>query len=181
MAAPEKMSELNLEKFREMELLLDLSHKVAEADNLDDVLRITVATAATATHSDRGTLFLHDDRTRELYSRVAQGTRMREIRILDNAGIAGHVFTSGQPLVVDNPYEDPRFDAAVDQETGYVTRSLMATPLRVRGAIIGVSGNDQQRRRSVHRARPAPAGSRSHADGGDIGQHADGGASEGRA
>jgi adenylate cyclase len=142
MAAPRKKAPLdtalNLEKFREMELLLDLSHKVAEADNLDDVLRITVATAATATHSDRGTLFLHDERTRELYSRVAQGTRMREIRILNNAGIAGHVFSTGQPLVVDTPYEDPRFDAAVDQETGYVTRSLMATPLRVRGAIIGV-------------------------------------------
>src|SRR5580692_9654181 len=76
--------------------------------------------------------------TAALYSRVVQGARMREIRILNTAGIAGHVFTTGLPLVVDDPYNDARFDAAVDQETGYVTRSLMATPLRVRGAIIGV-------------------------------------------
>ena len=53
-------------KLREMELLLDLSRKVAEADNLDQVLQTIVATAATETHADRGTLFLHDERTGEL-------------------------------------------------------------------------------------------------------------------
>jgi adenylate cyclase len=121
-----------------MELLLDLSRKVAEADNLDQVLQTIVATAATETHSDRGSLFLHDDRTGELYSRVAQGARMREIRILNHEGIAGHVFVSGQPLIINDPYHDERFNTAIDKETGYVTRNLMATPIRVRGTVIGV-------------------------------------------
>jgi adenylate cyclase len=125
-------------KFREMELLLDLSLKVAQAEKLDDVLRMIVATAANETQSDRGTLFLNDERTSELYSRVAQGDRMREIRILNHEGIAGHVFTTGQALIISDPYRDARFNSAVDQETGYVTRNLMATPIRVRGSVIGV-------------------------------------------
>jgi adenylate cyclase len=125
-------------RYREMELLLNLSRKVAESDNLDDVLRTIVATAAIETNSDRGTLFLNDPRTGELFSRVAQGVRVREIRILNTDGIAGHVFTSGEPLVVDDAYKDPRFDSAVDQETGYLTRNMMAVPIRVRGAVIGV-------------------------------------------
>jgi adenylate cyclase len=125
-------------RYREMERLLDLSLKVAEAEKLDDVLQTIVAIAATETHSDRASLFLNDERTRELYSRVAQGDRMREIRILNHEGIAGHVFTTGQPLIIADPYRDARFNSAVDQETGYVTRNLMATPIRVRGAIIGV-------------------------------------------
>jgi adenylate cyclase len=125
-------------KFREMEILLDLSRRVAEAGKLDDVLQTIVATAAAETHSDRGTLFLNDERTHELYSRVAQGAQMREIRILNHEGIAGHVFTTGQPLIINDPYQDARFNAAVDQETGYVTHSLMATPIRVRGTLIGV-------------------------------------------
>ncbi len=134
-----KAAPLNARKqFREMELLLNLSRKVAESDNLDDVLRTIVATAATETNSDRGTLFLNDPRTGELYSRVAQGVRIREIRILNTDGIAGHVFTSGEPLVVDDAYKDPRFDSAVDQETGYMTRNMMAVPIRVRGTVIGV-------------------------------------------
>jgi adenylate cyclase len=123
---------------REMELLLDLSRKVAEADNLDTVLQTIVAAAAAETHSDRGTLFLNDERTGELYSRVTQGGRIREIRILNNEGIAGHVFSTGQSLIVADPYQDERFNSAVDLKTGYVTRNLMATPIRVRGTVIGV-------------------------------------------
>jgi adenylate cyclase len=124
--------------FREMELLLGLSRKVAEAADLDEVLRTIVSTAAVETHADRGTLFLHDDQTGELYSRVAQGTRVREIRILDTSGIAGHVFTTGQPVIVEDAYKDPRFNASIDQETGYTTGNILATPIRVRGTIIGV-------------------------------------------
>jgi adenylate cyclase len=127
-----------LKKVREMELLLDLSRKVAEADNLDEVLKTIVATAAIETHSDRGSLFLNDERTGELYSRVAQGARMREIRILNHEGIAGHVFQTAEPLIINDPYHDARFNTAVDKETGYVTQNLMATPIRVRGAVIGV-------------------------------------------
>lgn len=129
---------IQLEKFHEMELLLDLSRRVAEASNLDQVLQTIVTTASAATRADRGTLFLNDEQTGELFSRVAQGSQTHEIRILNTAGIAGFVFTSGKPLMVADPYKDPRFDSAVDQETGYVTRNLLATPIRVRGTIIGV-------------------------------------------
>ena len=138
MAAPKTAAARKKFRDREMELLLDLSRKVAEARNLDNVLQTIVATAATETHSDRGTLFLNDERTGELYSRVTQGGRISEIRILNNEGIAGHVFTTGQSLIVADPYQDPHFNSAVDLKTGYVTRSLMATPIRVRGTPIGV-------------------------------------------
>lgn len=125
-------------KFREMEILLDLSRKVAAAENLEDVLQTVVATAAIQTHADRGTLFLNDPGTGELYSRVAQGARISEIRILNDEGIAGYVFTRGKPLIIADPRQDPRFDSTFDQKTGYVTRNLMATPIRVRGTVIGV-------------------------------------------
>ena len=138
MAAPKTAAARKKFRDREMELLLDLSRKVAEARNLDNVLQTIVATAATETHSDRGTLFLNDERTGELYSRVTQGGRISEIRILNNEGVAGHVFTTGQSLIVADPYQDPHFDPAVDLKTGYVTRSLMAAPIRVRGTPIGV-------------------------------------------
>jgi len=138
MAAPKTAAARKKFRDREMELLLDLSRKVAEADNLDTVLQTVLATAASETHSDRGTLFLNDERTGELYSRVTQGGRISEIRILNNEGIAGHVFTTGESLMVADPYQDQRFNSAVDLKTGYVTRHLMATPIRVRGTVIGV-------------------------------------------
>ena len=79
-----------------MELLLHIAKEVAGIDSLDELLTAIVEIIAKETGGDRGTLFLNDAQTGELYSRVAQGTRFREIRILNNQGIAGHVFTTGE-------------------------------------------------------------------------------------
>jgi adenylate cyclase len=125
-------------RVRELELLVDLSRKVAEIDTLDHLLHAIVDVTAEALNADRGTLFLHDERTGELYSRVAQGTRMREIRILAGSGVAGHVFTTGESTIVRDAYADPRFDRAVDAETGYTTHNIICAPIRIKGGAIGV-------------------------------------------
>jgi adenylate cyclase len=122
------------------ELLLEVSRRMAMHDNLDGVLNSLLEMTTAEVGAERGTLFLNDPATNELYSRVAQGNIRREIRLLNTAGIAGTVFTSGQPVIVHDPYSDPRFNRAVDEQTGFVTRSIICVPVRtVRGEIIGVA------------------------------------------
>ena len=95
---------------------------------------------ARETDADRGTLFLDDPVTGELYSRVAQGERSREIRFPNDEGIAGRVFTSGVGVVVHDAYADPGFNRTIDEQTGYRTRSIACAPVRTaNGAIIGVA------------------------------------------
>ncbi len=133
------LSPLDRKQFQEMELLLRVSKQVAAIDTLDELLKTIVELSAEQTDADRGTLFLNDERTSELYSRVAQGARVREIRIMNNAGTAGYVFGTGKGLIVHDAYNDPRFDAAIDQETGYTTKSILCAPIRTaKGEIIGV-------------------------------------------
>jgi adenylate cyclase len=97
--------------------------------------------------AERGTLFLNDPATNELYSRVAQGHITREIRILNSTGIAGHVFTTGEPLVSHEPYSDPRFNSSVDEQTGFLTRNIVCVPIRtVKGEIIGVAQSLNKRK-----------------------------------
>ena len=63
----------------------------------------------------------------------------REIRVPDDTGIAGHVFRSGVPAHVGDPYRDSRFSPAVDRESGFVTRNLLCSPLVARdGRKLGV-------------------------------------------
>jgi Adenylate cyclase, family 3 (some proteins contain HAMP domain) len=122
-----------------MELLLRIAKEVAGIDSLDELLTAIVEISAKETGGDRGTLFLNDAQSGELYSRIAQGNRFREIRILNNQGIAGHVFTTGQGVIVEDAYADPRFDRTIDEETGYVTQKIVCAPIRtVKGEIIGV-------------------------------------------
>jgi len=123
-----------------VELLLDVSHKMAAFDTLDEVLNSLVEMTTAELDAERGSLFLNDPDTNELYSRVAQGNIRREIRLLNTSGIAGSVFTTGESLIIEDAYSDPRFNRSVDEQTGFVTKSILCVPIRtVKGQIIGVA------------------------------------------
>jgi adenylate cyclase len=122
------------------ELVLDISHKVAMEENLDDQLRIIVEEITQVTGSERGSLFLNDPQTDELYSRIALGGVEREIRFLNNTGIAGWVFTEGKARIVKDAYDNPHFNKSIDQKSGFTTRNILCVPVRtVRGDVIGVA------------------------------------------
>jgi adenylate cyclase len=123
---------------RQTGLLLEIAIKVAAAETLDEILRYIVDVSATHTDAERATLFLNDEKTNELYSRIAQGVGVREIRILNDSGIAGHVFKTGEPVTIDDAYSNPHFNSAVDGEMGFVTRNLLCAPIITPdGAVIG--------------------------------------------
>lgn len=127
-------------KLRQAEVLLSISKKLAAFDVLDEMLTALVEITTKEVNADRGTLFLNDNGTSELYSRVAQGTFNREIRILNSHGVAGHVFTSGRGVIVHDAYASEHFDRSIDAEAGYVTKSILCAPIKtVKGEIIGVS------------------------------------------
>jgi len=122
------------------QLVLDISQKVAKADNLDHQLQVIVEEVTRVTESERGSLFLNDPQTEELYSRIALGGVEREIRFLNNTGIAGWVFTNGTAQIVKDAYEDPRFNQSIDQKSGFTTRNILCVPVRtMRGEVIGVA------------------------------------------
>ena len=122
-----------------LEMLLELSRQVAVHDTLDGMLKTIVELTTVQTDSERGSIFLNDPQTGELYSRYAQGEIQREIRILNDRGVAGSVFTSGQGAIIQDAYADDRFDDSVDKETGFKTRSILCAPVRTaKGEVIGV-------------------------------------------
>ena len=127
-------------RLQQAEMLLALSRRVAAIDSLDEIIGTVMEMTSWEVGAERATLFLNDPQTGELYSRFAQGNFRREIRFLNNQGIAGHVFQTGESLIVDDPYNDPRFNRQVDQQTGFTTRDIISVPVRtVKGEIIGVA------------------------------------------
>lgn len=125
---------------RKMQLLLDMSREVASLETLDEILVEMMKTTTAELGADRGTIFLNDQETGELYSRIAQGNIQREIRILNTNGVAGAVFQSGESLVISDAYSDERFDQSIDEKTGYVTKSILCVPIRAaKNEIIGVA------------------------------------------
>ena len=128
------------QRLEEAELLLSVSNRLASHQSLDEQLETLVEMTTSVLGAERGSLFLNDSQTNELYSRVAQGDLRREIRILNNTGVAGHVFESGKGVVIHDAYKSDLFNREIDEQTGFKTRSILCVPVRtVTGAVIGVA------------------------------------------
>ena len=121
------------------DLLLDTSSRLSRLDTLDEVFNELLAIISDVLMADRSTLFLNDSKTNELYSRIAQGNLSHEIRILNNEGIAGHVFTTGEEVIVHDTQKDPRFLKNIDLGTQYKTKNILCVPIKnSKNEIIGV-------------------------------------------
>ncbi|MFN8926223.1 MAG: GAF domain-containing protein [Rhodospirillales bacterium] len=124
----------------DMDLLLGAATSITNFETLDQQLEGLVLFAREAVGAERGSLFLHDARSNELFTRVADGLGLREIRIRAGAGIAGHVFQARRALIVNDVTADDRFDRSADTATGFVTRNILCVPVvSFQNEIIGVA------------------------------------------
>lgn len=90
---------------------------------------------------EESSLLLLDEQSGDLvftYASGPTGNRLLGQRLPPGAGIAGFVVSSGQSAIVNDTRNDGRFYAATDDDTGFVTRSLLAVPLRGLGGVQGV-------------------------------------------
>lgn len=119
--------------------LLDFSEIITLKMDIEGLIARVVEMASSVMHADRGTLFLIDSFTGELWSKVAQGEESKEIRIPAGSGIAGWVAQNDQLANIEDAHEDPRFNPDVDRRTGYRTRTVLCGPVKnIKGEIIGV-------------------------------------------
>jgi len=95
---------------------------------IDRILKVAVEEVG----CERGTLFLADRDRCELVSLVAQGTQGSEFRLPFGRGIAGTVAEQRRPVIIADPYNDPRFDATHDKKSGFRTRNIATVPVASR-------------------------------------------------
>jgi adenylate cyclase len=110
---------------------IDLINNEALETMLEQILEAFTLKIGQILQADRTTIFLVDDERDELWSKVAQGEegKFLEIRIPLNAGIAGHVATTGEYLNIPDAYAHPLFNRDVDKQTGYYTRNILCMPI----------------------------------------------------
>jgi adenylate cyclase len=133
------LNEEILKRMQTSEILLNVMRVVSSELEIDSLLQKIVAKTSEAMRADRCTLFLVDRQSGELWSKVAQGADMKEIRVPRGMGIAGHVATTGATVNIPDAYQDPRFNPEVDRRTGYKTHTILCMPLKnERNEIVGV-------------------------------------------
>ena len=105
------------------------------------VLRSIVDATALLFGAEAASIALHDPATDRLEFMVAageQGESVVGLAIGTSEGVAGYVFSTGQPLALSDVAHDARFGRLTAERTGYVPRSLIALPLIDDEGILGV-------------------------------------------
>jgi putative methionine-R-sulfoxide reductase with GAF domain len=110
--------------------------RAKKAKELTSIFETIVDEGHTLVNADRATLWMIDGG--QLWSLVAIGAN-RELRIEKNCGVVGAVVQSGEAVVVDDAYEDQRFNTDVDKDLGFRTKSILTVPVKGEtGEVIGV-------------------------------------------
>jgi GAF domain-containing protein len=126
-------------KFVEIQMMNETFRDINSTLNLDEVLEKIIARVTYCIEAELGSVMLIDEETNELYVAAAAGIPedvMKSVRVPMGQGISGWVAEKGEPLLVEDIEEDPRFGKKSDRK--YNTKSLISTPLVKRGNIIGV-------------------------------------------
>jgi signal transduction histidine kinase/putative methionine-R-sulfoxide reductase with GAF domain len=106
-----------------------ISRAIAHEHSLERILDVVMDSATTMLEAERSTLFLLADDGQTLWSRFTRGGEVATIELAAGTGLAGWVAKHGRAVNVKDAYKDPRFDASLDERTGFSTSSVLCTPL----------------------------------------------------
>jgi putative nucleotidyltransferase with HDIG domain len=124
---------------RDLDTLLDVTRRLMTVTNLDALLRLIAEATVTMVGSERATIYIVDRASQELWSRVATGRGVGDLRFPIGVGIAGTVAQTGETINIPDAYADPRFNDESDKRTGFRTRNLLTLAMTDHdGAVIGV-------------------------------------------
>src|SRR5208282_5323795 len=109
--------------------------------DLQKILQTIMEKISDLLQPDTWSLLMLDEDTQELYFEIAIGTgaeRLRDVRLKLGEGVAGWVAQTGEPLLVENTAQDPRFTSKVDELTHTETRSIVCVPIKAHDHVLGV-------------------------------------------
>jgi putative nucleotidyltransferase with HDIG domain len=123
--------------------LLDVGVELGATLDRSRLLHLILERVGQLLHAEAATVFELVEGTGDLV--LCAGTQVAphlcgEIRVPVGEGIAGWVAREGQTIVVPDVRQDPRFYPKVDEQTDFVTRSILCTPLAVQEQVPGREG-----------------------------------------
>ena len=123
---------------QQMTELFRVGKAITSLLNVDVVLNRVLETASTLTEAEESNIWLPDANGEQMsaYEKLnAAGEAITFPSLSINDSHAGHVLQSGKP------YRDANFDGdGIKLATGYLARSVLFVPLKLRGMVMGVLG-----------------------------------------
>jgi PAS domain S-box-containing protein len=126
---------------QELEVLNEISQAINSTLDLKEILTLIADHTARLMEVSAASVALHDRAKGDLWFAAASGTGADYVlgkRLAMGRGIAGWVAQHGQPVLVADTLQEPRFFDEFDKQSGFTTRTILCVPLKTKGHIIGV-------------------------------------------
>jgi signal transduction histidine kinase len=124
----------------ELDLLFEVEQAMARAVTMDDLLTKVLARTLSVVGAEAGSIVLGAADSDELVFKTAIGgsaSRLKRVRLQRGQGIAGWVAERGEPVLVADARQDPRFHRELAERLGYPPRSILCVPLPDEGRPMG--------------------------------------------
>ncbi len=133
---------------RRQRILNAIYEQLQEGESLEEVLDVIGADVLDLMGTERFTVYERTADGREICSRFKNGDEFQEIRVpLSPSSVAGYVAMSQESVMIDDVYDEEqltsihsrlRFDYSFDQESGFLTRSMLVVPVCAGDTMLGV-------------------------------------------
>jgi GAF domain-containing protein len=117
--------------------IAEFGKKLTTIDHIEEALPSISEEAKAIVNAERCSIFIVDREGEMLWTKLSDG--IGRIAIAINSGIVGDTVLRKIAQIVNNPYEDNRFLAKIDEKSGFVTRNILAIPIfNSRQEVIGI-------------------------------------------
>jgi two-component system NtrC family sensor kinase len=124
----------------QLDALNELGRVVTSTLDLDEVLRLAMQGINEIIEAEAGSLLLLDETTSNLVFRVSlhgDAQQPTPFTLQVGQGIAGWVVKEGEPLLVRDVNEEPRYYKEASEKFGLQCHSILCVPLVIREHVIG--------------------------------------------
>ncbi|MBC7287900.1 MAG: CHASE2 domain-containing protein [Armatimonadetes bacterium] len=124
-----------------MQALERIGELLGSALNRDELLHAIMRWVTTELQSEAASLLLLDESEKVLRFQIALGPKGPEVKdfvVPLGHGIAGYVAQTGEPLIVEEGWRDPRHARDISSAVGFQPRNILCVPMRLHGKVIGV-------------------------------------------
>jgi len=127
--------------YQQLKRLVELSMTLNSTLDLNDLLEMIVSTAADLLNCEAASILLYDERNPRLYFAAATGSspaQLAETPVPIDGSLAGTIFRTSQPLILNDVAHDPRHYSLVSEHIQFKVKSLLGVPMSIRERTVGV-------------------------------------------
>ena len=109
--------------------LFQVGQIITSEIDFDILFKVIIEQINKIMNTENCSIFLIDEQKQYLKAFISTDLKKDDIRIPKDHGVAGWVYKNQSPVIIDDPYNDPRFYAGVDKKTGFKTNCILCVPL----------------------------------------------------